>query len=121
MDALSGRTDTPAACGRMKRANMVLNTLALGKGEHRYVFRYESGREEEVIDAIIRLAEDPHTDVDWTDAAILGFQVAQHSAQHCRSSMIPADMTQYGFGAAEGDEFGLDLSDATDGPCDSCH
>jgi hypothetical protein len=44
-----------------------------------YVFRYAPGGESRVVDEIIRLAEDPASDLDWVDAARLGFQITQHA------------------------------------------
>jgi hypothetical protein len=62
---------------------MTTRTLSLVKNGHKYVFRYPSGYEDEVVDEIMRLAEDPDTDFDWLDAATLSFQVTQYAAEDC--------------------------------------
>ena len=61
---------------------MTTQTLSLDKDGHTYVFRYSPGRENEVMDEIIRLAEDPQSTLDWLDAATLSFQVAQSASSH---------------------------------------
>jgi hypothetical protein len=51
--------------------------LSLVKGEHRYVFRYPSGREADVIGAFASLANDPKSNFDWFDAAVLSYQMGR--------------------------------------------
>ncbi len=65
-------------------------TLTLVKSGHKYVFRYSAGHENEIVDEIVRLAEDAHTHLDWLDAATLSFQVAQGAAVDSYHTMIPA-------------------------------
>ena len=50
---------------------MATRTLSLIKSGHKYVFRYSPGGEDDVVDAIIQLAEDESSPVDWLDAATL--------------------------------------------------
>lgn len=68
---------------------MNVRVLNLTKGRQTYVFRYSRGREDEVVNEIIRLAEDPGTDLDWVDAATLGYQITQHIAADCYRQMDP--------------------------------
>ena len=56
---------------RMKRQ------LILNKGAEKYIFRYEGGREDELLDALIDQAKDKRTDFDWFDAAVLSFKLTQ--------------------------------------------
>jgi hypothetical protein len=56
---------------RMKRQ------LILNKGAEKYIFRYENGREDELLDALIEQAKDKRTDFDWFDAAVLSFKLTQ--------------------------------------------
>jgi hypothetical protein len=56
---------------RMKRQ------LILNKGAEKYIFRYESGSEDELLDALIEQAKDKRTDFDWFDAAVLSFKLTQ--------------------------------------------
>ncbi len=57
--------------GRIKRQ------LVLNKGTQKFVFRYENGNEDELLDALIDQAKDRHTDFDWFDAAVLSFKLTQ--------------------------------------------
>jgi len=56
---------------RMKRQ------LVLNKGVEKFIFRYENGREDELLDALIERAKDRSTDFDWFDAAVLSFKLTQ--------------------------------------------
>ena len=62
---------------------MTLKTLTLVKGEQKYVFRYESGGEDDLVTELMHLADDPRTDLDWLDAATLSFQAAHGAAADC--------------------------------------
>ena len=70
---------------------MNTRTLSLLKGGHKYVFRYASGSEDEVVDAVMALADDPGSPLDWLDAATLSFQVTQCAAADCFESLSPTD------------------------------
>lgn len=56
---------------------MVIRQLSLVKGEERFVFRYQTGRESEVIDAFASLASDSASRFDWFDAAVLSYQMGR--------------------------------------------
>jgi hypothetical protein len=65
-------------------------TLDLVTGDQRYVFRYRSGDDVEMIEELMRLAQDAQTRVTWMDAATLAFQVTQNVAVDCCNTvMIP--------------------------------
>ncbi len=51
--------------------------LSMVKGTHRYVFRYAEGRESELLGSFVALANDPHNEFDWFDAAVLSYQMGQ--------------------------------------------
>lgn len=70
-------------------------TLSLVKGGHKYVFRYSPGCEDDIVDAIIELAEDDRSPVDWLDAATLSYQVTQNAAQDCSQLLAPKDEHVY--------------------------
>lgn len=55
-----------------RRAEMVLN-----RGDERYVFRYEVGQEERLLDALVAAAKNPRLSFDWFDAAVLSFELTQ--------------------------------------------
>ena len=51
--------------------------LVLNKGAEKYIFRYDSGCEDKLLDALVEQAKDKRTDFDWFDAAVLSFRLAQ--------------------------------------------
>lgn len=51
--------------------------LVLNKGEEKFVFRYESGCEDKLLDALIEQAKDRRTNFDWFDAAVISFKLTQ--------------------------------------------
>lgn len=51
--------------------------LVLNKGREKFIFRYDSGCEDELLDALIEQAKDNKTDFDWFDAAVLSFKLTQ--------------------------------------------
>jgi hypothetical protein len=51
--------------------------LILNKGAERFIFRYDSGSEDELLDALIDQVKDNRTDFDWFDAAVLSFKLTQ--------------------------------------------
>jgi len=55
----------------------VMRQLSLVKGPQRFVFRYQSGDEAEVIDAFASLASRPESEFDWFDAAVLSYQMGR--------------------------------------------
>ncbi len=57
--------------------NKIKRQLVLNKGAEKYIFRYENGREDELLDALIDQANDKRTDFDWFDAAVLSFKLTQ--------------------------------------------
>ena len=51
--------------------------LVLNKGTQRFTFLYQTGREGDLLDALVNLAKDKHTDFGWFDAAGLSFKLTQ--------------------------------------------
>ena len=51
--------------------------LILNKGAEKFIFRYENGSEDELLDALIYQAKDNRTNFDWFDAAVLSFKLTQ--------------------------------------------
>jgi len=51
--------------------------LVLNKAGQKFIFRYEDGHEDELLDALIEQARDKRTDFDWFDAAVLSFKLTQ--------------------------------------------
>ena len=55
----------------------VIRQLSLVKGSERFVFRYEAGREADVIDSFSGLVNDRTCQFDWFDAAVLSYQMGR--------------------------------------------
>ena len=51
--------------------------LVLNKGRQKFIFRYESGDEDGLLQALVEQAMSRGTDFDWFDAAVLSFKLAQ--------------------------------------------
>ncbi len=51
--------------------------LVLNKGGEKFIFRYSSGCEDQLLDALIEQAKNKQTDFDWFDAAVLSFKLTQ--------------------------------------------
>ena len=51
--------------------------LILNKGAERFIFRYDSGSEDDLLDALIDQVRDSKTNFDWFDAAVLSFKLTQ--------------------------------------------
>ena len=54
-----------------------MRQLVLNKGSEKFIFRYESGQEDNLLDALITQAKDKRTEFDWFDAAVLSFKLTQ--------------------------------------------
>jgi hypothetical protein len=51
--------------------------LVLNKGTEKFIFRYDSGCEDNLLDALIEQAKDHRTNFDWFDAAVISFKLTQ--------------------------------------------
>ena len=51
--------------------------LILKKGEQKFIFRYDGGSEDKLLDVLIEQAKSGRTDFDWFDAAVLSFKLTQ--------------------------------------------
>ncbi|MDD5326340.1 MAG: hypothetical protein PHY02_00825 [Phycisphaerae bacterium] len=51
--------------------------LVLNKGTEKFIFRYDSGSEDKLLDALVEQVKDKRTNFDWFDAAVLSFKLAQ--------------------------------------------
>ena len=63
--------------------------LSLVKGPERFVFRYESGDEEHVLDSFVNLANDRAKNFDWFDAAVLSFQLSKQLVSEADELLCP--------------------------------
>jgi len=71
---VSVKSQTPETFITMKQKR---RQLVLNKGTEKFIFRYEAGCEDELLDALIAQAKDSCTDFDWFDAAVLSFKLTQ--------------------------------------------
>jgi hypothetical protein len=60
-------------------------TLSLVKGQHRFCFKYEVGRESQVLDALVDMVRRREVPFDWFDAAVLSHQLGQHLAKELKA------------------------------------
>jgi len=51
--------------------------LVLNKATEKFIFRYDRGCEDKLLDALIEQAKDNRTNFDWFDAAVLSFKLTQ--------------------------------------------
>lgn len=51
--------------------------LVLNKGTEKFIFRYDSGSEDNLLDALVEQAKNNRTSFDWFDAAVLSFKLTQ--------------------------------------------
>lgn len=51
--------------------------IVLNKGSEKFIFRYDRGSEDELLDALIEQAKSKTTSFDWFDAAVLSFKLTQ--------------------------------------------
>ena len=58
----------------MKKAKQ---QLVLNKGTEKFIFRYEKGQEDKLLDVLIEQAKDKQTNFDWLDAAVLSLKLTQ--------------------------------------------
>ena len=63
--------------------------LSLLKGPERFIFRYEPGSEEVVLDSFVGMANDRGSNFDWFDAAVLSFQLSKHLVEEADALLCP--------------------------------
>ncbi len=51
--------------------------VSMVKGRHRFVFWFHVGQERELLARFVELADDPESEFDWLDAAVLTFQIGR--------------------------------------------
>jgi hypothetical protein len=54
-----------------------LKQLVLKKSSEKYIFRYQPGSEDKLLEALVSQASDSRTSFDWFDAAVLSFKLTQ--------------------------------------------
>ena len=51
--------------------------VVLNKGSEKFIFRYENGCEDKLLELLVEQAKDKRTNFDWFDAAVLSFKLTQ--------------------------------------------
>jgi hypothetical protein len=60
-------------------------TLSLVKGREHFCFRYQTGDECKVLDALVEMVNGRKHAFDWFDAAVLSHQLGQHLAKELKA------------------------------------
>jgi hypothetical protein len=71
---------------------MSMRTICLEKQGHTFLFRYELGFEDQLVEQLMLLADDRESLFDWNDAATLSFQATSLAAEEYRQSMFPGEL-----------------------------
>lgn len=66
-----------------------MKELSLLKERENFLFRYESGREEELLDSFVEMANDRDNNFDWFDAAVLSFQLSKQLVEEADQLLCP--------------------------------
>jgi len=78
----SGKPTAPPTTAKADAAPAKM--LSLVKGQHRFCFRYETGDEPRVLDALVEMVNRRDVSFDWFDAAVLSHQLGQHLAKELK-------------------------------------
>src|SRR2546421_12144038 len=83
--ASSGKSNAQPAAAKADPADAgASKMLSLVKGQHRYCFRYQTGDEPQVLDALVEMVNRRDVSFDWFDAAVLSHQLGQHLAKELK-------------------------------------
>ena len=69
-----------------------IRQLTLVKKGHYFLFRYKTGEEACVLQALIEKAQDPASDINWFDAAVLSHQMGHRIAGELQT-LLAATLT----------------------------
>ena len=58
----------------MKKTN---RQLVLNKGAEKFIYRYDNGSEDKLLDTLIEQAETGRAGFSWFDAAVLSFKIKE--------------------------------------------
>ena len=60
-------------------------TISLIKGKEQFFFKYQTGEESVVLDALVDMVNRRELPFDWFDAAVLSHQLGQHLAKELKA------------------------------------
>lgn len=63
--------------GKPYNSRPKMKQLILNRPNETYIFRYEIGKEYELLEALVYSAKDKKTRFDWFDAAVISFKLKQ--------------------------------------------
>jgi hypothetical protein len=69
--------------------NVKRHLIVLEKGEELFVFGYEPGQEDRVLDALIEQAKDERTDLNWFDVAMLELKLTETAHESPQNPLQP--------------------------------
>ncbi len=72
-----------------------IKELSLIKKDENFIFRYEPGDEEELLDTFVKLANDRGNNFDWFDAAVLSFQLSRNLVEEA-DNLLGLDSAELG-------------------------
>lgn len=72
-----------------------LKQLVFNKNGEKYIFRYEQGSEDKLLDVLVEQAKDPQTNFDWFDASVLSFKLTEKLLSEA-DKMVYKDSPQHG-------------------------
>jgi len=79
--------------------------LALVKGKQRFIFWYEAGEEERILESFVVLANDRASEFDWFDAAVLSFQLSKQLVEEADALLSPKEAGARQSGSAEAEAY----------------
>ena len=74
---------------QLKEISLLKASAAEGECRERFVFRYQPGCEEELLDAFVDMANDRGNEFDWFDAAVLSFQLSKQLVEEADELLCP--------------------------------
>ena len=66
-----------------------IKEISLMKDQESFVFRYEPGFEEEILDTFVDMANDRGNKFDWFDAAVMSFQLSKQLVEEADELLCP--------------------------------
>ena len=73
----------------MEKENAGRRVLTIQKESDHFVFRYQQGSEEQLLDTFVELANDEERNFDWFDAAVLSFQLSKNLVEEADKILCP--------------------------------
>jgi hypothetical protein len=70
---------------------MGMRSVSINKDGQYFLFRYQPGCEDDVVEKLMALADSDSCPIQWMDAATLSFQITQRAAVDCYGAMGPYD------------------------------